>query len=1037
MKFYQSIEYVIAFFLFICTFVFVSLLAIIIQYLQTEKGFEFSSLLSLFFDILLILWLIIIIERLIYLTCCHTKKNIISVILTICFPPLRLASRSCDLQKYIWLPFHWQRVDDKLYLKLEKIFLYPIFICSLAMVPIWLIEIFWPQYLHSHASFYHLATLGNALIWELFVIEFVVMFSIAPKRFDYIKQHWLELLIIVLPILAVARVILIARYASLLKQARLLQYADLIKAFNLPRLLNIYRARAVLHRIIRILMVIDILRRVYLFRAPNKYLKMLKNKLAEQEKVVMELKRQINEIEKNLLDNGKKANGVETAMKGSAMEKQNSTFSSHAWQESEASATFEDPLLQCLVILTKIFDQPHSTQALKAGLPLVNNRFTPELFIRAAERANLSAQLLKKPLRQFNRLLLPAVLLLKDGQACILLKCVGRWKKRAQIILPASGEGVVELPIKDLQANYSGYALFARPRYTFDDRTLEHENTHSWTWFWGTVFKSWPIYSEVLIASFLINLFALASPLFVMNVYDRVVPNNATETLWVLALGVSLVFCFDFVMRIVRGYFIDFAGKKSDIILASRIFEHILGAQRAAQPRSVGAFANHLHEFDSFRDFFTSATLTTLIDLPFALLFIFVIWTFHPELAQIPLYAMPLVIIFSLIIQIPLSQVIQQSFRANAQKQALLIETLTNIERLKTIAAEGEIQRRWELLLGQITQSSLRSRFLSALAIHFAVFVQQMTVVAVVVFGVYLIGAGELTMGALIASTILTGRALAPLAPIANLLTRYHQSRAALSAINRVMKMPLERPAKRHFLHRPQLRGQIDFKQVDFTYPEQALSALKQATFQIKAGQKVGILGRIGSGKSTIAKLILGLYQPQSGRILLDGIDSRQIDPADLRRNFGYVPQDIELFYGSVKDNIIMGASHVADSEILRAAQLAGVDEFVNQHPLGFNKPIGERGTWLSGGQRQAIVLARALLLNPPILLFDEPTNAMDNRAEEQLKTRLQPYLKDKTLLLVTHRMSLLSLVDYLIVMDGGQVVAMGAKEQVIQALTK
>lgn len=1035
MKFYQSIEHLIAFFLFICTLLFISLLAITIQYLQTEKGFEFFSSLPILFDSLLILWLIIFIERLIYLSFC--QKNIISVILTVCLPPLRLASQRCHPTKFIWLPYHWRTVDDLLYTRLERKFLYPIFICSLVMMPVWLFEIFWPQYLLSHPLFYHLATLGNAIIWGLFVIEFVVMFSIAPKRLDYLKQHWLELFIIIIPILAVARVILIAKYASLLKQVQLLQYAELVKALNLPRLLNIYQARAVLQRIIRILMIIDILRRFYLSRNPTKYLEMLKNKLAEQEKAVMELKQQINEIEKTLPDNTNKANEVEAPVKTPPSEEQNSTFSSNAWRDSEASATFEDPLLQCLVILTKMFDQPHSTQALKAGLPLVNNRFTPELFIRAAQRANLSAQLLKKPLKQFNRLLLPAVLLLKDGQACILLKCLGRWKKRAQIILPATGEGVVELPIKDLQINYSGYVLFAHPRYSFDERTLDHENTHSRTWFWGTVFKSWPIYTEVLIASFLINLFALASPLFIMNVYDRVVPNNATETLWVLALGVALVFCFDFVMRIVRGYFIDFAGKRADIILSSRIFEHILGAQRAAHPRSVGAFANNLHEFDSFRDFFTSATLTTLIDLPFALLFILVIWTFHPDLAQIPLYAMPLVIIFSLIIQIPLSQVIQQSFQANAQKQALLIETLTNIERLKTTAAEGEMQRRWELLLGQITQSSLRARFLSALAIHFAVFVQQMTVVAIVIFGVYLISAGELTMGALIASTILAGRALAPLAPIANLLTRYHQSRAALSAINRVMKMPLERPTKRHFLHRPQLRGQVDFKQVDFTYPTQALPALKQVTFQISAGQKVGILGRIGSGKSTIAKLILGLYQPQNGRILLDGIDYRQVDPADLRRNLGYVPQDIELFYGSVKDNIVMGAAHVADSEILRAAQLAGVDEFVNQDPLGFDKPIGERGTWLSGGQRQAIVLARAFLLNPPILLFDEPTNAMDNRAEEQLKTRLQPYLKDKTLLLVTHRMSLLSLVDYLIVMDGGQVVAMGAKEQVIQALKR
>jgi len=296
---------------------------------------------------------------------------------------------------------------------------------------------------------------------------------------------------------------------------------------------------------------------------------------------------------------------------------------------------------------------------------------------------------------------------------------------------------------------------------------------------------------------------------------------------------------------------------------------------------------------------------------------------------------------------------------------------------------------------------------------------------------VYLIVAGELTMGALIASSILTGRALAPMTQIASLLTRYHHSVAALHALNQVMEMPTERPVNRQFLKRPKLQGNIEFKQVSFNYPNQ--KALNNVNFKIVTGQRIGIIGRIGSGKSTLAKLILQLYQPDSGKILLDGIDSQQIDPAELRRQIGYVPQEIELFYGSVKDNIVMGATYVADNMMLQAAELAGVTEFTNQHPMGFDMPIGERGVGLSGGQRQMIALARALLLNPQILLFDEPTNAMDNNAEEQFKTRLN--LAGKTLVLVTHRTSLLSLVDNLIVMDAGQVVAMGEKNKVIQAL--
>lgn len=714
----------------------------------------------------------------------------------------------------------------------------------------------------------------------------------------------------------------------------------------------------------------------------------------------------------------------------------NSTLLNNTWQTSDNLVTFEDPLLQCLVILTKLFNKPVSAEALKAGLPLVNNRFTPELFIRAAERAQLSARFIERPLSKLNELVLPAVLLLKDGQACILLKYIDKRKKNLQIILPSTGEGVLELSRQDLEANYSGYALLARPIYAFDVRTEDSRIPRSRHWFWGTLLKSWTIYSEVIVASFLINLFALASPLFVMNVYDRVVPNHAIETLWVLAIGVAIVFGFDMLMRTLRGYFIDIAGKKTDILLASMIFEQVLGTQRVAHPRSVGAFANHLHEFESFREFLTSATLTTLIDLPFAILFIIVIWTLNHELALIPLYAIPIVLIFGIFIQFPLRRVIQQTFRASAQKHAILIEALAGMETIKTTGAEGEMQHRWEQLIGQIAQSSLKSRLLSALAVNFSVFVQQMTTIVVVVFGVYLIVAGELTMGALIASTILTGRALAPLAQIASLLTRYHHSIAALQALNQVMKMPLERPLGQQFLHRPQLRGTIEFKQVDFSYPEQSQPCLTKVSFKINAGQTVGIIGRIGSGKSTLAKLILGLYQPNTGSILLEGVDSRQMDPAELRRNIGYVPQDIELFYGTVKDNIVMGAGYVEDNVVLRAAQLAGVDEFINRHPLGFDMPIGERGAGLSGGQRQVIILARAFLLNPPILLLDEPTNSMDNRAEEQLKARLQSYLESKTLLLVTHRMSLLSLVEHLIVVDGGQIVAMGPKEQVIQALS-
>lgn len=694
----------------------------------------------------------------------------------------------------------------------------------------------------------------------------------------------------------------------------------------------------------------------------------------------------------------------------------------------------DDPLLYCLVILTKLHQRPFSPEALRAGLPLTEQGLTPELFIRAAARAGLSARLIKRPLEKLTKLQLPAVLLLQDNQACVLNAQLT--PTTAQIIQPESGEGFAEISVESLQEQYTGYALCVRQAYRFDARSEAGAIPRPRNWFWGTLAKSWHVYLEVLLASLLINVFALASPLFVMNVYDRVVPNHALETLWVLAIGAGIVFAFEFVMRTLRGYFIDLAGKKSDIILASMIFEQVMGTRLIAHPRSVGAFANHLLEFESFRDFFTSATLTTVVDLPFTLLFLLVIWAIGGNLVFVPIFAVPVVLFISFALQFPLRKAVEQSFRASAQKHGVLVEALAAIENIKTLQAEGVLQRRWEQLLGEIAKSSLRSRLISALAVNLTLLVQQVTTIAIVIFGVYLIKAGELSTGALIASTILTGRALAPLGQVAGLMMRYHQSRAALNALNHIMSLPLERPEEQDFVHRPELQGAVEFKNVQFQYPTQPLKTLQNISFKIQAGERVGIIGRVASGKSSLAKLLLNLYQVGEGSVLLDGIDSRQLDPADLRRNIGYVPQDSVLFYGTVKENIVMGAPYLDDAALVQAAHLAGVDEFVNQHPLGFDLPIGERGEGLSGGQRQAIALARALLHNPPILLMDEPSNAMDNSSEEQFKTRLLPYLEGKTLLLITHRTSLLSLVDRLIVVDNGQIVADGPKDAVIQALS-
>lgn len=691
----------------------------------------------------------------------------------------------------------------------------------------------------------------------------------------------------------------------------------------------------------------------------------------------------------------------------------------------------EDPLLSCLITLARFYHKPATALAFTAGLPLVNNRLTPELFVRAASRIDLAARISKKPLLKINTMLLPTVLILKNNQACILTEIN---QSSAKIIQPETG-GTTTTNIASLQELYTGYAILVQPAYEFSSRSQEVTSKVPKNWFWGSIYHTLPIYGEVLLAALLINLFAIALPLFAMNVYDRVVPNAAVETLWVLAIGVVLVFCFDFLMRSLRGYFIDVAGKSIDLRLSAAVFEQVLGIKMASRPGSVGAFVNTVQGFEIFRDFITSSTVTVLVDIPFTFIFLAIIAVLGGTLAIIPLVVIPIVILVGYILQLPMARLTQESYRHAAEKQATLIESLSGIEAIKSEGAEGPVQRRFERVVQMASLISLKLKMYSNTSINFAIFIQQLTNVVVVIFGVYKIAQGNLTVGGLIAVTLLTGRALAPMSQVAALIARYHQAMNALLSLDKVMKMPVERPHGKTMLHRANFSGQIQFRDVSFLYPGQAIESLYHVSFIIKPGEHVAIIGRVGSGKSTVAKLILGLYQPTNGSILVDDTELNQIDPAELRHHVGYVPQDVVLFYGSVKDNIVLGAPYVDDATILRSAQIAGVDRFVNENPEGYDLQVGERASRLSGGQRQAIAIARSVLLNPPILVMDEPTNDMDDATETQLKINLDTYIKNKTFVLVTHKSSMLGLVNRLIVMDAGQVVADGPKDEILRLL--
>lgn len=693
-----------------------------------------------------------------------------------------------------------------------------------------------------------------------------------------------------------------------------------------------------------------------------------------------------------------------------------------------------DPLLDCLVELTRIHGRPSTRAALVAGLPLENGRLTPSLFARAASRSGLSAKVLRRPLEKIDSVLLPAVLLTVGDEACVLLG----WDEsgeNARLLFPETGQGSVYLSRAELQQRYSGIAIFARPHFRFDKRTPQVGDVKLRHWFWGALSDQWPVYRDVLAAALLINVIALAMPLFTMNVYDRVVPNRAMETLWVLALGVILLLGIDMGLRMLRGYFIDLASARIDLRLSAQIMERVLGVRMEARPAAVGAFSSNLRSFETVRDFITSATVTTFIDLPFALLFVVVIALIHWVLVIPVLIMLVLVVVYAYILQHKMHELSETTYRAGALRNATLIESLTALETIKTQGAESVMQSKWEKSVAFVSRVNNQMRFLSAAATNGAMEMQQLVNVIVVIIGVYLIADGQLTMGGMIASTMLASRAVAPLGQMVGLLMQYHNAKTSLTSLEEVMSKPVERPADAAFVHRPELRGDIEFKDVHFSYPNSSIAALKGASFKISAGDKVVIIGRIGSGKTTLQKLLLGLYHSTSGAVMIDGVDVRQLDPADLRRNIGYIAQDLTLFYGSLRDNIAIGAPYADDASIVAAAEAGGLTEFVNRHPDGFDMLIGERGDSLSGGQRQGVAAARAFLMDPPILLLDEPTSSMDFSSENSFKQRLKEMAAHKTMIIVTHRNSLLELATRVIVLDDGRVVADGPRDQVIQAL--
>jgi len=598
----------------------------------------------------------------------------------------------------------------------------------------------------------------------------------------------------------------------------------------------------------------------------------------------------------------------------------------------------EDRLLDALVLYTRLFHKPFSEESLLSGLPVHDsqNIFSQDksksLFSRVAARAGLKSVLVKKELSGILELHLPMILLLSNENVCI-LDTFNDERTKAKIIYP-DGDGLEEwVDLSDLEVEYLGFGFLLKKAYDYEDKNSRTLNIKLKHWFWDTLKLSFSIYRDVIIASLLINLFVLATPLFTKNVYDRVIPNNAEETLMVFTVGIILVYVLDFFLKFTRIYMLELAAKKSDVIMSSIIFEKVLDLKMAVHPTSVGSFASNLKDFESVRAFFTTATMTALIDFPFAIIFLMVIYYLGGLLVLVPIITIFLILFYTLVIRNPLKESIESSREASAKKNGILIETLQNIETVKSMSMNGKQQWLWEESTGEIAEKNLKSRILSSSIPNVTSLFMQLNTVFIVVFGVYLIQNGELTMGGLIAVMILVSRTVAPMGQAASLISTYADAKSAYDVIDGIIKQEQERPEGKEFVQRDKFKGKIEFKNVTFNYPGSDVPALKDVSFVIQSQEKVAIIGRIGSGKSTIAKLILKLYEPSSGSILIDDIDIAQIDPSDIRRYISYVPQDVHLFRGTIKENIVSSEHHPDDNVILHASQISTTDEFVSTHP--------------------------------------------------------------------------------------------------------
>jgi ATP-binding cassette subfamily C protein LapB len=706
------------------------------------------------------------------------------------------------------------------------------------------------------------------------------------------------------------------------------------------------------------------------------------------------------------------------------------------WLDSTPSREI-DPVLDCLTFLARRSDRPSSPVLLRAGLALSATGTLPFHQVEPAlEQVGMRGEpVVRHRISGWRLQQLPAIAELTEDRAIVLLEMKGG---DALIYAPGTAEPMW-VPSSDLDSAFTGQAIAVEA-----DPTREREGERPWDkarrthWFWSEVWKVRREFWPILLAALIVNLLALAVPLFTMNVYDRVIPNKAVPTLWVLAIGVFLALGFDYTLRLARSQLVDEIGRRLDAKYSQKLFEKVMNLPMADRQGSTGAFAKRVSEYEGVRDFFASTSVVLLVDIAFMVIFLVLITVLAGPLVLVPIVGIVIMLTAGFVLQKRMAQTSIDAQADSSLQHSVLVESISGIETLKSARAEGQMLGRWRRYASMSAATQEKMRRLTSVAVNMASESQQAISVGLVIGGFYLFNNGDITMGAIIAIVMLAGRAMSPIGQFAFLITRARQSMTTLDSLQRMMEAPDERQIAARTIV-PEIRaGHLELKGASFRYPASSVDSLSDINLSVKPGERIAIIGRVASGKSTLGRVMCGLYAPTGGEMLVDSLDSRQYHPHQLRDSFRFVGQDAELFSGSVRDNLVLGAAKADDQQLIDAVVRSGADIFLSRDAAGFDRPVGERGSLLSGGQRSLLVLARALVSPSKLLFLDEPTGAMDTQTElyfiEKLKTALG---KDQSLVVSTHRHNMLSICDRLIVIDAGKIIADGPRDEVMARLSE